>query len=75
MAPKYLKTGRRTLFHAKDMEDKLHEVVQTILVRNAHFIRDNSGLVLDDILRLHYKADEYLPMVGRAYQELPQFLK
>ena len=71
MTPKYLNTGRRTLFHAKDIEDKLDEVVHTILLRNAHFIRDNSGLVLDDILRLHYKADEYLPVVGRAYKVLP----
>ena len=74
MAPKYLNTGRRTLFHAKDIEEKLDEVVQTILLRNAHFIRDNSGLVLANILRMHYKADEYLPLVGRAYQELPRFL-
>ena len=53
MTPKYLNTGRRTLFHAKDIEDRLNVVVQTILLRNAHVIRDNSGLVLDDILRLH----------------------
>ena len=62
MDPKYLHTGRRTLFHAKDIEDKLDEVVHTILLRNAHFIRDNSGLVLDNILRMHYKAE-----IGRAH--------
>ena len=74
ITPKYLNTGIRTLFHAKDIEDKLNDVVQSILLRNAHFIRDNSGLVLNNILPMHYKAAVYHPLVGRAYQELPQFL-
>ena len=74
ISPKYLGTVRRTLFHLKDIEDRLDEVVQKILLRNAHFTRDNSGFVLGDILRMHYKADEYLPLMDRAYQELPQFL-
>ena len=44
MTTKCLNTGRRTLFHSKDIEHKLDQVVQTILLRNGDFIGDNSGL-------------------------------
>ena len=73
MTPKYLTSWRRTLVNSKDIDDKVDEVVRTILLRNAHYIPDNSGLVLEHILRMNYKADEYLPLVGRDH-ELPQFL-
>ena len=68
MVPPYLKAGKRTLMHAKDIESKLDEVLQTILTRNANFIRQHSGMVLEDILTLQLKVVEYLPLNGRAYR-------
>ena len=53
MIPKYQNTVSLDILHSKDSEDNVHEVEQTILLRNAHFIPDNSCLVLRDILRMH----------------------
>ena len=47
--------------------------MKTILLRHAHFISDNSGPSIE-ILRIHYKADENIHFLGRAYKEMSQFL-
>ena len=46
----------------------------TILLHNAHFVRQSSGLVLADVLSFRFKVCEYLPLVGREYKQLPIFL-
>ena len=74
MAPRYLNDLNRTLIHAKEVESKLDDVVQAILMRNANFIRHHSGMVLEDILALLLKGVEYLPLKCRAYRKLPEFL-
>ena len=58
MTPKYLNTGRRTLFHAKDSEHRLYQVVQTVLLRNAHFIPDNSPKYLNTGRRTLFPAND-----------------
>ena len=41
-------------------------MVGTILLHNAHFVRQSSGLVLADVLSFRFKVCEFLPLVGRA---------
>ena len=69
MTPKYLNTEAEPLIRQR-ICDKLEVVVKTNLLRNAHYIRHNSGLVVDGILRLHYKSEEYHPLLARVYQTL-----
>ena len=63
MTRKWIKRGSRTLFHRKDRVDD--EMVKTILLRKAHFIRDNSCL-LPLTCRMHYKAYPKVRFVRRA---------
>ena len=58
----------------EELEEKLDAMVGTILLHNAHFVRQSSGLVLADVLSFHFNVCEFLPLVGRAYKELPTFL-
>ena len=48
-------------------------MVKTILLRNAHFVLQRSGLVLQEELALRCKVCEFLPLVGRESQQLPKF--
>ena len=74
MGPAFLHSGKRRLIHETELDSILDEITQAILIRNAHFNRQNSGLVLDDILNFRFKITEFNPLSGRGYQELPQFL-
>ena len=58
----------------EQLEEKLDAIVGTILLHNAHFVRQSSGLVLADVLSFRFKVCEFLPLVRRAYKELPTFL-
>ena len=71
----YLHTGSLVLMHPSALEERLDEVERQILIRNANYIRDSSGLVVEDIFDFRLKFCKYNPLVGRAYQELPKFLK
>lgn len=46
-----------------------------LLERNAKFIRDQSGLVLTDIIKLNLNCAPYRPLVGSQYVPLPNFLQ
>ena len=43
--------------------------------RNAHFIREKSGLIIDKILKARFKVAQFLPLKGRGHQDVPQFLQ
>ena len=49
-------------------------MVRTILLHNAHIVRQSSGLVLPEVLTFRYKVCESLPLVGREYTQLLAFL-
>ena len=74
MKPQYLHTGKRRLMNHEELQEKLDAMVGPILLHNAHFVRQSSGLVLADVLSFRFKVCEFLPLVGRAYKELPTFL-
>ena len=73
--PPHLHSGKHTILNSMDIDPKLDEVVQKILQRNANFCRTSSGLVLDDVLNVHFKIVEYHPLAGHGDQELPKFLE
>ena len=73
MKPTYLNTGPIHLLVAQDVDDRLDEINSRVLERNAGFIRDNSGLVLEDVLSCEIKIVQYRP-IGRAYRQLPHYL-
>ena len=49
-------------------------MVGIILLRNAHVVRQSSGLVLAEVLSFRFKVSEFLPLAGREYKQLPTFL-
>ena len=49
-------------------------MVGAILLHNALFVRQSSGLVLADVLTFCFKVCEILAHDGRPYNELPIFL-
>ena len=74
MRPPFLHSGKRLLIQETELHSILDEITQAILIRNANFNKQNSGLVLDDILNFRFKITEFNPLSGRGYQELPEFL-
>ena len=74
MGPEYLNARKRTLMHKKDLDSKVEERVQTILLRNANYMRQHWGLVLEDILTLQFMLVEFLAVNGRADRQLPEIL-
>ena len=58
----------------EELEEKLDAMVATILLHNAHFDRQSSGLVLANVLSFPFKVSEFLPIVGLEYKQLPIFL-
>ena len=74
MKPQYLHTSKRRLINHEELEEKLDAMLGTILLHNAHFVRQSSRLVLPDVLTFRFKASEFLPLVGREYKQLPTFL-
>ena len=47
---------------------------ETILLRNANFVRQGAGLVLADVLSVLFKVCEFLPLARRESKQLPKFL-
>ena len=74
MKPQYVHTGKRRLMNHEELEEKLDAMVGAILLHNALFVRQSSGLVLADVLTFRFKVCEYLPLVGREFKQLPTFL-
>ena len=60
--------------HHQESEVKLAAMVGHILLRNVHFFRQSSGLVLADFLAFRFKMCEFLPLVGWENRQLPTFL-
>ena len=73
MRPQYLHTAKRRLMNDEELE-KLDGMVGTILLHNANFVRQSSGLILADVLSFRFKVCQVLPLVVREYKELPTFL-
>lgn len=70
----YLKTGFVVITNEFQIPETLNTIQQKLMLRNAHFIREQSGLVIDKILATRFKVAKYLPLSGGAYAELPEFL-
>ena len=58
----------------EELEAKLDGMVGAILLQNALYVRQSSGLVLADVVSFRFKVCEYLPLVGREFKQLPTFL-
>ena len=71
----WLNTGSINLINEFQMEEVMQTVHERILLRNAHFIREKSGLILNKIHSTRWKISKFLPLGGKKHQELPQFLK
>ena len=66
MRPQYRHTGKRPLMNDQQLEQKLETMMGTILLRNAHFVRQSSGLVLVDGFAFRSKVCQFHTMVGLA---------
>ena len=74
MVPHYPHRGTRRLLIADEIEDHLQRVRDFILILHANFIRQSSGLGVNEILNFRFKVANFHPLPGRAYRELPEFL-
>ena len=72
MRPKSLHTAKRRLM--KHELEKLQAMVESMVLRNDHFLRQSSGLVLVDVLSFRYKGCEFLPLVGREFKQVHTLL-
>ena len=54
--------------------EPLRELFERIQKLNANFIKEQSGLVLADILQLVIRGVRYDPLAGRGLRELPPYL-
>lgn len=70
----HLHTGQLLLLNEFQLPDILDDIKSKILQRNAHFIKEQSGLVLEKIHSARLRVSEYLPLAGQSYSELPQYL-
>ena len=50
MRPQYLHKGKTRIMNHEQLEDKWLDMMETILLHNAHFIHQSSGFVLADVL-------------------------
>ena len=75
MDPPYLHTGTQTLIDPSGLEQKLDDVENAVLTKNANFVRQSSGLVVEDILDFRFRVSKYNPLAARGFQQLPKFLK
>ena len=71
----YLNTGNLQLTNEFQLEEVMKTIKDRILLRHAHFIREQSGLILKKIHSTRFKVAEYLPLGGSKHHELPEFLK
>ena len=74
MDPPYLHSGTQRLLIADDIKQHLDRIRELIIIRHANYIRQSSGLVVDEILNFRFKMANFHPLRGRAYRELPDFL-
>ena len=74
MRRQYRHTGKRRRLNQEELEDRVHAMVEPILLHKAHFLRQSSGRVLADFLTFSYKVCEFIPQVGREDKQLPTFL-
>ena len=71
----YLNTGTLQLTNEFELEDVMRTIKERILLRNAHFIREQSGLILKKIHSTRFKVAQYLPLAAKGHVDLPEFLK
>ena len=71
----YLHSGTFTLLTQNDIQEVLESVRTKVELRNAHFIREQSGLVIDRILSLRMHVGKYAPLSAGAYLKVPKQLE
>ena len=71
----YLHSGKRRIINDFELDEKLEDIKQAILLRNSNYNRESSGLVLDEILGFRFRICEFQPLRGHCHQELPPFLQ
>ena len=54
---------------------EIGSLTDRIKQRNAKFIRDKSGLVLAEMLKLYLKMASYEPLSGSSWKPLPKFIE
>ena len=69
----YLNSGSQKVYTSKGIDHALDNIEKKILQTNAHFIRNQSSLVVKRILSTHLEVAQFHP-IGRGFKELPQFL-
>ena len=70
----YLNTGSIQFTNTFQIEETLKTIKDRLLLRNAHFIREQSGLVIKTIHGARYKVSKYFALIGSGYAPLTKFL-
>ena len=63
------------LFNEFEVEQTVHRIIEEIEARNANFMRERSGLAIDEILGAVIHISLHRPLAGSSFQPLPPFLK
>ena len=72
----FIRTRAISIYNAFELEEKIENIGEQLLNRNANFMRNQSGLSIKDIRRATFHFAKIDPLRGgRGYVELPSLLK
>ena len=71
----YLHSGSFTVLNNNNIGELLESVRTQIELRNAHFIREQSGLVISRIISLRLHVGKFSPLSAGAYLKVPKELE
>ncbi len=71
----YLRTVTQVVTNRFELDQILDKTCQTLMTRNAHFMKELSGLTMNRIHKARLNVSNYSPLAGGMYRELPKFLQ
>ncbi len=72
----FIRTRAISIYNAFELEEKVENIGEQLLNRNANFIRNQSGLSIKDIRRATFHIAKIDPLkAGRGFVDLPRQLK
>ena len=74
-AQPYFRNRCVTSFHKSELNKQISSAFASLLNKFALWIRDSSGWILEEVLRLDVNVGRFQPLKGKSYFKLPNHLK
>jgi len=71
----HLRPKAQILFNDIEIGSVLKAVCDQIINNNSNFVREKSGLVIDQVLRASINFAKHNPLAGSSFEDLPTFVK